>query len=73
MVVQAWSPSTRKLRLEKHKFEASLGYTVKSCLKEGSGGGQWGVGHVYGKNMEVQVRFNQNQGYIKNIQKLGGG
>jgi hypothetical protein len=33
MVVQACSPSTRKLRLEKYKLEASLDYTVKSCLK----------------------------------------
>jgi hypothetical protein len=33
-------PALRKLRLENHKFEDSLGYRMRPCQKEGREGGR---------------------------------
>lgn len=41
-VVHSYNPSTLEARQEDYKFKASLGYTVRLCVKERDGRGELG-------------------------------
>jgi hypothetical protein len=52
-------PSVRRLRLEDLKFQTSLGYFVKPCLKTTIGARCWWLTPVILATQETEIRGNQ--------------